>query len=84
MVSPAGNVERLELGTNQETQGLSQQPGPADWAELGANDDVPDRGRMSEVGTANVEPEEWLDGESGLAEAITDIAEDVLSAWQRG
>ena len=84
VVSPAGNVKRLEFETHQSTQDLSKQSGPADWAELETDDAALERGRIPDASAGNVDPDERLDGEFGLAEVITDIAEDVLSAWQPG
>jgi hypothetical protein len=84
LAPPARSVERIELEASRSTQDSSQQQGAADWAELDTDDAMPERGRISDVSAGNAEPEDWLDNESGLADAISDIAEDVLSVWQSG
>lgn len=67
---------------NQSTQDSGPQREATDNAELGANYATGQREQISDESAGDAGPEYWLDDESGLSEAITEIAEDVLSVWQ--
>jgi len=78
--SPTARVGRLE--TNRSTQDSGPQRNATDQAELDTDYATRQRGQISEESGGDAGPEYWLDDESGLTEAITEIAEDVLSVWQ--